>query len=159
MIDLTQFRLLVVRATLHRLETAAAVAYSLAAENLLIGTALHESENLTYLAQVNGPALGLWQMEPETYKDIWENYLDYRPQMRISAMFGGVPPVSALVTDMALGCVMARIKYLRAPEPLPEANDAFGLQAYYKAVFNSPAGRATVANSLPSFQLAAQRSA
>jgi hypothetical protein len=48
-----------------------------AAEELLLGTALQES-GLIYRRQLNnGPALGLFQMEPATHDDIWADFLTY----------------------------------------------------------------------------------
>jgi len=76
MIDVEQFtRYIVKPALLHiGLDT-------LAATRLVVGTALTESR-LTYLKQVGGgPALGFFQMEPNTHDDIWENYLRFRRDM------------------------------------------------------------------------------
>ncbi len=40
---------------------------------LLLCTAAIESNCGYYIKQVDGPALGIWQMEPATHDDIWEN--------------------------------------------------------------------------------------
>ena len=56
--------------------------YSEPAEQLLLGTACAESNLGTYLHQVGGPALGVFQIEPATHTDIWENYLLYRGELR-----------------------------------------------------------------------------
>lgn len=155
MINLTQLRLLVVRPTLQRL--AAAIPYSLVAENLLIGTAVHESMNFTYLAQVNGPALGFWQMEPTTFDDCWTNFIAFRPALR-AAILGlcgyEQPEAPAMITNMALAVAMARVKYARSPEALPDASDAQAMAGLYKSVYNSAEGAATVAQVLPAFQTA-----
>ena len=56
-----------------RLQT---VLVSQEAENLLMGTAAQESALGEYIRQLgNGPALGIFQMEPETFDDIVRNYL------------------------------------------------------------------------------------
>lgn len=56
--------------------------YSEEAENLLMGTAAQESALGEYIRQLgNGPALGIFQMEPETFDDIVRNYLSYRPDL------------------------------------------------------------------------------
>ena len=71
--DPKQLTLLVVRPTLKKLGL-----YSLAAERLIVGTIYQES-HAKYLKQLgNGPALGVIQMEPATYGDIWDNYLAYK---------------------------------------------------------------------------------
>jgi len=55
--------------------------WSEAAGELVLGTAIVES-NLTYLKQHGeGPALGLWQVEPATHEDLYANYLNFRPEM------------------------------------------------------------------------------
>ena len=51
--------------------------YSVEAVYLLLGTCAVESNFGTYLKQKNGPALGVFQIEPSTLIDIWENYLYY----------------------------------------------------------------------------------
>ncbi len=60
--------------------------WSEVAGELVLGTAIVES-NLTYLKQHGeGPALGLWQVEPATHEDLYANYLNYRPEMMSSLM-------------------------------------------------------------------------
>ena len=55
--------------------------WSRAAEELVLGTAIIES-GLTYLKQHgDGPALGLWQVEPATHDDLYTNFLNYRPEL------------------------------------------------------------------------------
>ena len=51
--------------------------WSVAAQELLLGTALIES-NLTHRRRLGGPARGFFQMEPETHDDIRESFLTYR---------------------------------------------------------------------------------
>src|SRR5882757_814136 len=55
--------------------------WSAAAEQLLLGTAIHESEGFRFRKQRNGPALGVFQMEPFTHNDIWNTYLSYHPTL------------------------------------------------------------------------------
>ncbi|QNT79169.1 hypothetical protein [Entomobacter blattae] len=67
----------------HAIITPALATLGLASEaaiNLVTGTALAES-HARYVKQINDPALGLWQMEPATHKDIWQNYLHYKPDL------------------------------------------------------------------------------
>ncbi len=56
--------------------------WSVAAEELLLGTALIES-NLIHRRQLGlgGPALSFFQMESATHNDIWENFLKYRAKL------------------------------------------------------------------------------
>jgi len=122
-----------------------------AAERLLLGTALTES-GLVHLRQVGGgPALGLYQIEPATHRDLWRTYLAYRPALaarllRLAAPTG--PGDAQLVWNLGYATGVARLIYRRRPEPLPPADDLEGLARYWKAHFNSAAGRGGVADFL-----------
>lgn len=131
-----------------------------AARVLLLGTALHESAGGAYLAQSGGgPALGAWQMEPFTHDDCWQNFLNYQPALAAAVRQFQVPGAGAaqLTYNLAYGCAMARVKYIRAQPPLPAATDANGMAAYYKTFYNSTLGAAVIDPALVScFTLAAQ---
>ena len=47
---------------------------------LLLGTAAVESYFIYRRQLGGGPAVGLWQMESRTARDIFDNYLRYRPE-------------------------------------------------------------------------------
>lgn len=117
-----------------------------AAAVLLLGTALHESNGGTYMAQEGGPALGAWQMEPFTHDDCWQNFLQYQPVLAAAVRQFQVQGAGSaqLAWNLAYACAMARVKYLRAPPPLPSAEDAEGMAAYYKQYYNSELGAAVV---------------
>ena len=58
-------------------------AFSPAAVQLLLGTAVHESMGLRHRRQIGGgPARGYFQMEGATHDDIWTNYLAYRADLK-----------------------------------------------------------------------------
>lgn len=122
--------------------------YSAAAEELLMATCAQESALGKYRSQINGPALGIFQMEVNTYIDIWRNYLQYHPLlgMHIAALGSGQDPPgpSEIVENDLLAIAMARVQYLRAPGVLPAADDLKGLWSYYKAHYNTPGGAATI---------------
>ncbi|MBL4761209.1 MAG: hypothetical protein JKY93_00750 [Gammaproteobacteria bacterium] len=137
--------------------------YSLAAENLLVGTAKHESGGGRYLAQINGPALGIYQIEPATHRDIFENFLAYRPDLAAHvidlAAYVAVamhPLINGLVADhimqlldeqlitnLLYSTAIARLVYYRDSHALPAADDLPALAAYYKRVFNTVSGKAS----------------
>lgn len=121
--------------------------HSPAAERLLLGTALTES-GLSALAQDGvGPALGVYQIEPATHQDVWRNYLAFRPALawRVGRFAGKAPRRQAqLITNLSYATVVARLIYRRRPEPLPGPGDLGGLAAYWKAHFNTTAGRGGV---------------
>lgn len=51
--------------------------------NLLLGTMAVESDFGRYVKQIGGgPALGVFQCEPATRRDIDEHYLKYKPELR-----------------------------------------------------------------------------
>lgn len=132
------FRFQVIRPTLNRLGL-----WSAAAELLLLGTALAES-GLRWLRQKGGgPALGVYQIEPATHRDIWANYLAYRPEQRarVAALRAAAPePEVQLMTNLAYATAIARLVYRRRPEPMPAADDLAGLAGYWKAHYNTALG-------------------
>lgn len=118
-----------------------------AVEELLLGTAAQESGLGEHLAQVHGPALGVWQMEPATHDDIWKNFIAYRAEYGtrvISLLSPGLTKLDQLRGNLYYACAMARLQYLRSPHPIPAAGDLVGQGALYKAVYNTAGGAATV---------------
>ena len=117
----------------------AADMHSKNAVELLMGTAAMESHLGTYIKQIHGPALGVFQMEPETERDIWKNYLKYRPKyidaiVRVSNV--PMPDAWALETNLAYQIIMARIHYLRVPHPLPYYTDLQAMAEYWNEFYN-----------------------
>ncbi len=121
--------------------------WSESARALLLGTAAQESRLGTYLRQLGkGPALGIFQMEPATERDIWTNYLAYHPALagKITEVTGVSGPGWQLHFNLAYQIAMARVHYLRVPRPLPAADDLGGLAAYWKKYYNTALGKGTV---------------
>lgn len=118
------------------------------AVNLLLGTAAVESNFGKFLRQRNGgTALGVFQMEPKTEIDIWDNSLDERPtlvhQIRVVTNELGPPHHNhhcPLETNLAYQIVMARMQYKKFPEPLPRPDDIESLARYWKNYYNTIAG-------------------
>ena len=117
---------------------------SIEARFLLLCTAAIESDCGYYIKQVNGPALGIWQIEPDTEHDIWENcdalsYVDFSKLIERLVIdhksAHGTKDIhnKDLVTSPVYACAMARLKYSMTPEPLPEyTGDAnIDLRAFY----------------------------
>ena len=150
MLHVPQFRLLVVRPALTHLGL-----WSAAAENLLLGTAVHES-GLRFLRQLgDGPARGLFQIEPATHDDLWENFLRRRRALRtkVAALAAPVPSrLEQLATNAAYATAMARLVYLRAPEPLPAAHDVEALARYWKRHYNTARGGGSTAAFLLAYK-------
>lgn len=126
-----------------------------AAVSLVLGTAMHES-HLSTVRQVNGPALGFWQMEPATHDDCWRNYLFFRRELaaRIRWITGIMQPSAEdMARDNFYACAMARVRYRRVPAGMP-GNDPRALATYWKDYYNTKLGRGTVEEALPHFELA-----
>ncbi|MBD3647133.1 MAG: hypothetical protein HUJ31_06670 [Pseudomonadales bacterium] len=156
MIDAIQLRELVIEPTLHDMEIHWPGASVPAAVNLLIGIVFHESLGATYLKQVNGPALGIYQIEPATHQDVWDNYLSYRPQQREFALNllprnAGDPSQSPvmlnhayLVHNLQYATFIARlIVYRKSFEWPNDPNDVSGLATIWKDHYNSNLGAGT----------------
>ncbi len=141
MLNIAQLRTNIVRPTLE-----GSGAHNRAAENLVLGTGLQES-NLHYLHQLNdGPARGIYQMEPTTHDDIWEDFLAFRRELkdRVSAfLVPGQDRIGQLVWNLAYATAMCRVHYLRVPQRLPAHDDIRGLAEYWKQHYNTPHGRGT----------------
>lgn len=84
--------------------------------NQILGTMAVESDMGQYERQIGGPALGFFQMEPRTRKDIVKNYLAYRPELRkqIEDAIGPVACTDAqFVHSMDLQTVFCYLHYRR----------------------------------------------
>lgn len=141
MFNINQFRESIVQSTLKDM-----LMYSPEAEEILVFTCAAESLGGTYLRQAFGPALGIYQMEPQTYTDIWENYLKLKPNL-CTILYSNfninfMPSPDRLIYDLRFATAMCRIFYRRISEPLPPANNIDGLWYYYKKYYNTVKGKA-----------------
>jgi len=155
---------------------------SSSAQILLLGTASIESEICTFLKQIKGNALGAYQCEPKTYKDIFDNYLNiilYDQELRhrrdnlkylfaktckldIKFVKNGVvddyhlfivaPDPKRLMYDLKFSTAIARIHYLRNPRPLPKWNDAEEMASYHKKYYNTSLGKTDLSKSIEIFK-------
>jgi hypothetical protein len=155
-LDVAQFRDLIVRPTLGKIGLA-----SDAAERLIMGTAAHES-GFHFLAQIGGPALGLFQIEPATHADLWNTFLIGPPKPLAVAVGGlaahGQPFLwlndahDQLASNLAYATAICRCLYYRISAPLPDADDLPGLAAYWKRYYNTPLGAGTPEQFIADYQ-------
>lgn len=117
------------------------------ARELLMMTCAHESHLGTYRKQIGGPALGIFQMEPATFKDLQENFIAHRKVLK--DLVGHRKP-EELVEDDVLAIMMARIHYFRYPESIPK--DPVGMSELAKKRYNTVAGKATAEKYLQDYQ-------
>jgi len=142
-LNIVQFREQVVRPVLWHLDPI--IPHTMAAENLLMGTAAQES-GLKHLKQIGGgPALGIYQCEPATHDDIWRNFLKYRDwivnQGKRYMVGWPSPSVEELTWNLAYATFICRVHYFRVASLLPAYNDIPGLAKYWKLHYNTPLGK------------------
>lgn len=128
--------------------------YSVDAANLILGTIAQESAFGKYRKQINGPALGIPQMEPNTFRDICKNYLKYHTD--ITAKIKEVAKVNLLLPDDLiindkLAICMCRVHYLRRKEPIPTTVE--GYASYWKRYYNTIKGKGTEAEFIRNYHL------
>jgi hypothetical protein len=148
MFNAKQFRSLIVKPTLEALGH-----WSQDAENLLVMICAWESKGGTYLKQEEGPALGIYMMEPATHDYIWQFIFS---KDRDFGMISNVlrasgipipyqenprPNANSLILNFRYSTVMARVFFLRIKEPIPLGLHELG--AYAKKYWNTEKGKAT----------------
>lgn len=116
---------------------------------LTLGTAAQESLMGKYLKQISGPALGIYQCEPATHRDIWDNFLRYRPEMAEKCRDLSYKAATwarkdeQLATNLAYATAICAMHYLRVPEYLPASKDVKKLASYWKRYYNTSLGKGT----------------
>jgi uncharacterized membrane protein YtjA (UPF0391 family) len=122
--------------------------YSHDAVTLLMATAMAESK-FHYIKQIKGPALGFYQMEPETHDDIWLNYLEYNKKLALKVKLLSVKcDARELQYNLKYATAMCRIHYLRVSESLPHADDPKAIANYWKQHYNTKLGKGSVTGFL-----------
>lgn len=127
-------------------------AYSKEAEDLLVMIAAHESRNGYYLHQVNGPAMGLYQMEPRTHDDIID-FLERDRAELLSKLLNWTPRINPdlMAGNMYYATFMARAFFLRFPEGIP--SEPILAARYLKKMWNTEKGKATFFDYLEAFNV------
>lgn len=125
-------------------ETLKALGYfSNDSANLVLGTIAQESNYGKYRRQLgDGPALGIAQMEPNTFNDIVFNFLHYKVGLaNLVLKICGLTSFQAgdLETNDKLAICMCRIQYLRFPEKIP--NTVEGYADLWKLRYNTLLGK------------------
>lgn len=112
--------------------------YSKDAVELLLMIAAHESKAGTFLKQEKGPALGIFQIEPETHDDVWKN----GDTCCVNAQTIGVEwSECRLEYDLRYQIFIARQKLFMIAEPIPSKVDE--MADYAKKYWNTEHGKAT----------------
>lgn len=118
--------------------------HTTAAEQLLLGTAMQESDLVHRRQMGDGPARGYFQMEPATHNDIWQNFLKFKKELgnKVAALLKSpaADKIAELEHNDRYACAMARVHYFRVSEALPPANDIAAMARYWKQHYNTPLG-------------------
>ena len=127
------------------------IPFSQEAVDLLMMTGAHESKMGYYVAQVGGPAKGLFQVEDDTLFDLDVNYLSYRRDLMNMVIQGGEFTPHRMTGDLLFQTRVARVQYYRRPGALPRRRDfgnhdayLYALAEYAKWEWNTEYGAATV---------------
>ena len=95
------------------------------------------------------PAIGFWQIEPATLKDMIKNFLNYRKRYKdalkeLGMEFKGDDIEISVMSNMAVQAALCRLHYRRDKKPLPSWDDMEAQGLYWKRVYNTPKGRGTI---------------
>ena len=154
MIDARQLLVHIIRPVLHDLGL-----WSVSAERIVLGTSCQESQMGRYIFKPivqlgGGPALSIYQIEPDTHDDVHDNFLRYRPPLERKVLAWAIQrPETDLYEELKgnlyYSTAICRVIYYRVKSPLPTYLAA---QAqYYKTYFNTEAGAATVEDYMNSW--------
>ena len=116
--------------------------------DLIFRTGMAET-GYRHLEQIKGPAIGFFQVEPDTMHDIIDNYVNYRPEIktRLYALgYDDTNSVERTMSNIALQVAFCRLSYRRDKHAIPK--DIEGQAAYWKRVYNTELGKGTVEHFL-----------
>lgn len=113
--------------------------------NMIIETAYVESICGEYIKQLKGPACSIFQIEPNTAKDIIQNFI-VKNRLRLQNFNrlynSNLTLEQNLCTNLMFAIFMCRCFYLRIKEPIPSTIE---LRAkYWKKYYNTEKGKGTV---------------
>jgi len=114
---------------------------------LLLGTCAVESSFGRWRVQLGGgPARGIYQMEPATFRWLRTKYGKRYPSVSEYSF-------ADQQNDDHQATVMARLRYLEVPEQLPPADDLHAQADYWKRHYNTFLGAGTVEKYLKAYRL------
>ena len=121
---------------------------------LLLYTCAQESNLGKYIHQMNGPALGIMQVEPFTFNDLMKNWINHREEVQLKlariaynnshcSFNQSLPGAEHMISNLQYNVAIARCLYRRTPRAIPQAVDIEGQWSIYKKYYNSVLGAAT----------------
>ena len=111
---------------------------------MIFETACVESNCGEYIKQINGPACGIFQIEPNTAQDIIDNYIKYRSRYKdiFDMLYIKAFTLSQnLKYNLAFSVFMCRMFYMRIKESIP--NTVEKRAEYWKKYYNTEQGKGT----------------
>ena len=149
MLNINQFREEIVLPALHGLQL-----YTKELAELLVFTCAVESAGGTYVKQLHGPAVGIFQIEPASFTDLWVNYIVRKPNILnlLTLNFGvhKMPQPSELITDLKLAAAICGLFYMHRTK-IPTSMVAEDLWELYKKYYNTESGKAEKDASLKAY--------
>lgn len=121
--------------------------------NLIVGTICQESACGEYLKQIKGPACGICQIEPNTAKDIINNYILKRANLftSYSRLYNkNLTLEQNLCYNLMFSIFMCRVFYLRFVEEIPQ--DLEGQARYWKKYYNTSKGKGTIEQYITNYR-------
>ena len=122
--------------------------YSENSVKLILSTGYAES-GYRALEQTKGPAVGFFQIEPNTIDDVLDNYVKYRPHLMNSLIDLGLIQGEehfSVMSNIALQVAFCRLCYRRVPNAIP--NNIEDMAKYWKKHYNTEKGKGTVKHFL-----------
>ena len=150
MIPPNQFLKYIIRPVLKHLSKANPRLGGTVSEQLMLGTAIVESNLEDLVQKGSGPARSMFQIELATFSDVYNRYLatnnrdllDLVNDWRFKGL--GIGPLPQLCGNHYFACAVARARYWMVPEPLPLVDDINGMGQYWKTYYNTPSGKGKV---------------
>ena len=147
-----QLKELVIIPALMKLREYNAKMYSKDAAELMVNIVAHESKGGEYIKQLGaGPALSIFQIEPATHRDVWENFINNRGVLKEVIL--GMASLNfyrddesfdeELIFNLRYAAAIARILLWRDKGALPSEHDLEGQADYWKRVYNTNEGKGT----------------
>ena len=135
-----------IRPALEALEPI--IPWSQAAENLVLGTAAHESGGFVHRVQIGahglgtGPARGLFQMEQATFRDLYDRYLGAHPALRrkVDTLWpnDGADPWPHIETNDKFAAAMCRVCYWDSAAKIGfDPRDVFEMSRCWSQFYNT----------------------
>lgn len=129
MFDITQFRQEILSPALDALQIR-----NLHLKELLVFTCAVESAGGTYVRQDKGLGLGIFQMHPSAFTDLWTTYIIRKPDILnlISINLGvyRVPQPNEMISNLSLAVAMCALFY-KSKNAIPEDSEIDSLYDIY----------------------------